>query len=89
MDKQIIISISRQYGSAGHEIGVKLAEKLDIPLYDRNLFDEIGKIKNIDTNNLEKYDEVPRKKFFSRKVKGYSNSPEENVAELQFGLLRS
>ncbi len=89
MDKQIIISISRQYGSAGHEIGVKLAEKLDIPLYDRNLFDEIGKIKNIDTNNLEKYDEVPRKKFFSRKVKGYSNSPEENVAELQFGLLKS
>lgn len=89
MDKQIIISIGRQYGSAGREIGLKLAEKLDIPLYDRNLFEEIGKIKNIDTNNLEKYDEVPRKLFFSRKVNGYSNSPEENVAELQFGLLKS
>ena len=89
MDKQLIISIGRQYGSAGREIGMKLAEKLDIPLYDRNLFDEIGKIKNIDTNNLEKYDEVPRKFFFSRKVNGYSNSPEENVAELQFGLLKS
>ena len=89
MNKQIIISIGRQYGSAGREIGVKLAEKLDIPMYDRNLFDEIGKIKNIDTNNLEKYDEVPRKFFFSRKVNGYSNSPEENVAELQFCLLKS
>lgn len=89
MEKQIIISIGRQYGSAGREIGLKLAEKLDIPLYDRNLFDEIGKIKNIDTNDLEKYDEVPRKFFFSRKVNGYSNSPEENVAELQFGLLKS
>ncbi len=89
MEKQIIISIGRQYGSAGREIGLKLAEKLDIPLYDRNLFEEIGKIKNIDTNNLEKYDEVPRKFFFSRKVNGYSNSPEENVAELQFGLLKS
>lgn len=89
MDKQLIISIGRQYGSAGREIGMKLAERLDIPLYDRNLFDEIGKIKNIDTNNLEKYDEVPRKFFFSRKVNGYSNSPEENVAELQFGLLKS
>lgn len=89
MDKQIIISIGRQYGSAGREIGVKLAEKLDIPLYDRNLFEEIGKIKNIDTNNLEKYDEVPRKFFVSRKVNGYSNSPEENVAEMQFGLLKS
>ncbi|MCQ2590385.1 MAG: cytidylate kinase-like family protein [Treponema sp.] len=89
MDKQLIISIGRQYGSAGHEIGRLLAAKLDIPVYDRNLFDEIGKIKNIDTNDLVKYDEVPRKKFFSRKVRGYSNSPEENVAELQFALLKS
>lgn len=89
MEKQLIISISRQYGSAGHEIGKLLAEKLDIDLYDRNLFEEIGKIKNIDTNDLEKYDEVPRNKLFSRKVRGYSNSPEENVAELQFALLKS
>lgn len=89
MNKQVIISIGRQYGSAGHEIAKILSEKLEIPMYDRNLFDEIGKIKNIDTNDLEKYDEAPRKKLFSRKVRGYSNSPEENVAELQFALLKS
>jgi len=89
MEKQIIISIGRQYGSAGHEIGLKLGEMLDIPVYDRNLFEEIGRIKNIDTNDLEKYDEVPKKRFFSRTVNGYSNSPEENVAELQFALLKS
>ncbi len=89
MDKQIIISIGRQYGSAGHEIADYLAKKLDIDLYDRNLFEEIGKIKNIDTNDLAKYDEVPKKKLFSRTVRGYSNSPEENVAELQFALLKS
>lgn len=89
MEKQIIISIGRQYGSAGHEIAEHLAKKLDIDLYDRNLFEEIGKIKNIDTNDLAKYDEVPKKKLFSRTVRGYSNSPEENVAELQFALLKS
>lgn len=89
MEKQIIISIGREYGSAGHEIAERLAQKLDIDLYDRNLFEEIGKIKNIDTNDLEKYDEVPRKKLFSKTVRGYSNSPEENVAELQFALLKS
>lgn len=89
MEKQIIISIGRQYGSAGHEIGLKLGQMLDIPVYDRNLFDEIGKIKNIDTNDLLKYDEIPRNKLFSRTVNGYSNSPEENVAELQFALLKS
>lgn len=89
MGKQVIISIGRQYGSAGHEIGRLLAEKLDIELLDRNLFDEIGKLKNIDTNDLQKYDEVPRKKLFSRTVRGYNNSPEQNVAELQFALLKS
>lgn len=89
MEKQIIISIGRQYGSAGHEIASQLAAKLDIDMYDRNLFEEIGKIKNIDTNDLEKYDEVPRKKLFSKTVRGYNNSPEENVAELQFALLKS
>lgn len=89
MGKQIIISIGRQYGSAGHEIGKKLAEKLDIPIYDRNLFDELGKVKGIDTNNLVKYDEKPKSRLFSRTVRGYSSSPEENVAELQFALLKS
>lgn len=88
-EKQIIISIGRQYGSAGHEIAKELAEKLEIDMYDRNLFEEIGRIRNIDTNDFEKYDEVPKKHFFSRTVKGYSNSPEENVAELQFALLKS
>lgn len=32
-----IITISRQYGSGGREIGAKLAEKLGIPFYDNNL----------------------------------------------------
>ncbi len=32
-----VITISRQYGSGGHEIGEKLAEKLDIPFFDKSL----------------------------------------------------
>jgi len=89
MEKQVIISIGRQYGSAGHEIAQKLSERLDVEFLDRNLFDEIGKVKHIDTNDLTKYDERPKKRLFSRTVRGYSNSPEENVAELQFALLKS
>ena len=37
MTDNIIITIGRQFGSGGHEIGNKLAERLDIPLYDHNL----------------------------------------------------
>ncbi len=89
MKKQIIVSIGRQYGSAGHEIARLLAKKLDIPLYDRNLLDEVAGTKNVDSNNLGKYDEKPRKILISRTVRGYNNSPEQNVAEMQFVLLKS
>lgn len=89
MKKQLIISIGREFGSAGHEIGKKLAEKLEIPFYDRNLLEEIASIKKVDVDNLTKYDEKPHHGFFSRTVRGYTNSPAVNIAELQFALLKS
>ena len=89
MEKQIIISISREYGSGGHEIGRKLAEKLGLPFYDRNLLDEVAKNSGSDVSELSAYDEKPRHFFVSRSVRGYSNSPAENIAELQFALLKS
>ena len=92
MDKQIIISIGREYGSAGHEIGRKLAAKLEIPFYDRNLLDEFADQKDVDADLLAKYDEKPRRFFFSRtvSVRGQSvnNSPAQNVADIQFALLK-
>ena len=88
MDKQLIISIGREYGSGGHEISRKLAAKLGLKFYDRNLLDEVADSKNVDAENLAKYDETPHKAFFSRTVRGFSNSPSENVAELQFNYLK-
>ena len=53
MGKQVIISISREYGSGGHEIARHIAEKFNLPMYDHNLLDEIaaGKcsVKNMRT----------------------------------------
>ena len=89
MEKQIIISIGREYGSAGHVVAHKLAEKLDIEVLDRNLLEQVAGNNGVDTNNLKKYDEKPKLRLFSRTVRGYSNSPEQNVAELQFALLKS
>lgn len=88
MKKQIIVSIGREYGSAGHEVARELAKKLDIPYYDRNLLEEVAAIKHSDAGILQQYDEKPRRAFFSRTVRGYSNSPSENVAQLQFALLK-
>ena len=39
----LVITISREYGSGGHHIGTLLAERLGIPLYDRQLINETAK----------------------------------------------
>lgn len=88
MSEQVIISIGREYGSGGHEIAEKLSERLGLDMYDVNLLREIAAAKNLDASLLEKYDEVPKKRFISRNVRGYSNSPEENIANIQFEYLQ-
>lgn len=88
MAKQTIISVGREYGSAGHEIAEKLAKRLGFKFYDRNMLDEIAQEKNIEVKYLEKYEEKPRKLILSRTVKGYSNSLEEVIADMQFEYLQ-
>ena len=41
--KDLIITISRQYGSGGRQIGRKLAQELGIPFYDREVIDLAAK----------------------------------------------
>lgn len=89
MAKQVIISIGREYGSGGHEIARKLAERFSLPFYDRKILDEIANEKNVDADTLHKYDEAPKNPLFSRTVRGFSNSLEEVVANMQFDYLKS
>ena len=37
MSKKLIITVARQYGSGGREIGERIAEILGIPLFDKQL----------------------------------------------------
>jgi cytidylate kinase len=88
MDRQIIISLSREFGSGGHEIAEKLAAHYGLPLYDKNILTSIAKERDIDVDMLKKYDEKPRNLLFSRSVQGYSNSPEDNIAQMQFDYIK-
>ncbi len=89
MDKQVIISISREYGSGGHVIAEKIAKDLGVSLYDRNILDEIAREKETSVEQLEHLDEKPRNPLLSRRVRGFSNSMEENLAEMQFEYLEN
>ena len=43
MANNTIITIGRQYGSGGHDIGKQLAEELNIPFYDKALLERAAK----------------------------------------------
>lgn len=87
-DSQILISISRTYGSGGHAIAAKIAEDFGLPLYDRNLLEHMTNDKVIKNDFYQTIDDRPHIWKHSRSVRGYSNSLEENLLELQFDYLR-
>ena len=88
MKEQLIISVGREFGSGGHEIAQKLADHYHLPLYDHNLLDEMAEKHGMDKELLKELDEKKRNKFLSRTVRGMSNSPEHNVAQLQFDFIK-
>ena len=88
MGKQLIITVGREFGSGGHIIAVKLAEHFGIQLLDSNILAEVAKKSNASEENLKKYDESARNLFFSRTVNGFSNSPEEIIAQMQFDYIK-
>ena len=57
MNDKIIITIARQYGSGGREIGEKVAEKLGIKLYDKELITQAATKGSLDENVTKLADE--------------------------------
>ena len=53
----MIITISRQYGSGGHEIGKKIAEQLGIPFYDYNIIKLATKSSSLDKSLFAHYEQ--------------------------------
>ena len=56
MDKnqKYVITINRELGSGGRTVGRKLADKLNVPFYDKALINELKKKFNLDTEQIEK-----------------------------------
>ena len=57
MKEKYIISIGRQLGSGGREIAQKLAERLNIPVYDKKLLEIAAKETGLDATVFENADE--------------------------------
>ena len=66
-----IITIGREFGSGGHEIGQKLADRLGIPLYDNRLVSMAAEELGVKTEDAERVDESSLNTF----VTGYTVTP--------------
>ena len=61
--KPVIITIGRQFGSGGHELGEKLAKRLSIPFYDRALLSAAAEHTGLTRDMIENLDEQPTNSF--------------------------
>ena len=86
--EQFIISVGREFGSGGRSIAEELGKRFGVPVYNRHLITEIAEKTGLAPEEIEKYNENPRTKILSRTVRGYSNSIEDNIAEMQFNFIR-
>ena len=57
MAKKILITIARQYGSGGREIGERVAKELNIPIYDKLLITEAASKGDLNEEVLKSADE--------------------------------
>ena len=51
--EQFIITISRMFGTGGHEIGAELARRLDVKLIDKQVLNEVAKRMNVVEEAME------------------------------------
>lgn len=63
METKTVITIGRQYGSAGRQIGRALAEELGIKCYDKELLDRAAKDSGMCQELFENHDEKPTNSF--------------------------
>lgn len=76
-----IYTIGREFGSGGREVGEKLAAKLGIKLYDKELLQQAAKDSGFCEEIFENHDEKPTNSFLyslvmdTYSVSGYSVAP--------------
>ena len=52
--EQFIITINRQFGTGGHEIGAEIARRLNVKLFDKQILQEVAREFNIGAEVVDK-----------------------------------
>ncbi len=91
---KIIIAIGREFGSGGYEIGKRLAERLGITFYDRQLNEMAAERSGIPLSKVEELEQhMEREIVYDFRTSAYAMindalSPEEQLFVAQTGVIR-
>lgn len=87
-----VITLSREYGAGGHSIGTKVAEKLGIPFYDKDIMRAEVKASGFDLDLVERESEDLSKldsllSVISNISSGYYNDSHEKLEAIQKAVI--
>lgn len=85
-----IITISREFGAGGGEIGKKVANALNYEYYDKEIILEAARESNVDVESLLKWDEkVPMNFGFAQSLFDFYNKPlSEKLFDVQQQVIK-
>ena len=85
-----IITISREFGAGGGEIGRKVAERLGYHYYDKELILRSADTSKVDVESMRRWDEkVPANFGFAQSLFNFYNKPlNETLFEAQTKVIR-
>ena len=66
-----IITVSREFGSGGREIGIRLAKALNVPFYDKELLRKAAEKSGLCEKIFENFDERPKSLLYSIAMDSY------------------
>lgn len=91
MDKKIIVTIGREFGSGGHEVGKRLANSLGIDFYDHEIISlavqKTGFHEDYVTTNDEKAPDFATGALFSG-IDFYQPSPYDRIQAEEYKLIK-
>ena len=70
-NKKIIITIAREFGTNGHEMGMLLSERLGLPFYDKDILTKAAYETGVDYDKVKNADERVNSKIL-KPIFGYS-----------------
>jgi len=91
MKDKVIVTVDREFGSGGHEVARRLAERLGIPFYDEEIIARAAASTGYQEEYIRDNDEKAPELSFSNMFSGFDTfqtSPFAKIQEEEFNIIR-